>query len=280
MENVWMASTTIKYVFLMFSAVEIFRSFFIPFEPFLAFKKFLDFQTFTLSSRFYSEMFQPFYFLFLFCSVVVILATLDETARSTLTSALAILVRMAVTALMWWLATNASVPVDSMVLGASPTLMNAPLSPVSTVVFVRMDSTNTYANAKMVTKGNAAKIKLIYANPIRVNTEANATPFSTLIPANVNPALKAKTARLILMIVYSGLVRTMVLVLIISMISSAFANLPSLARPAKKRWTLASATTAPMEPLAPQPPTTKTILAPVLWDSPVDFAKKTLMSVR
>lgn len=213
-------------------------------------------------------------------NVVAILATLDETAKSTLTSALAILVRMVGNALMWWLATNASVPVDSMVLGASQTLMNAPLTPVETEVFVRMGSTNSYANAKMVTKGNAAKIKWICASPIRVNTAANATPFSTLILANVNPVLKAKTAKLILTIVFSGLARTMVLVLIISMISAVFASLPSLARPAKKRWTLVSATTALMEPLAPQPLTTKTTLAPVLWDSPVDFAKKTLMSVR
>ena len=205
---------------------------------------------------------------------------MDVTAKLTLTTALTILVRMVGNVLTWWLATNASVPVDSTALGASPTSMNALLSHVSTVVSVRMVSTNTYANARMGTKGNAARMRLIYANPTPANMEDNATLFSIPTPANVNLVSKARIARSIPTIVFCGHAKMTGPVLIISMISFAFANLLLLARLARRRWTLASATIVPMEPPAHPTPTTKITRAPVLWDSLVGSAKKTLMSVR
>ena len=197
-----------------------------------------------------------------------------------MTSVRATPVKMEATASMLWPITNASVPVDFTVRGANLTLTNVPLSLASTGEPVKMDSTNTYANVKKVMMENGARMKLIFVSQILANTVGSATPSSIPTPANVNLVSKARIARLIRTIVFYSHAKMTEPVLITSMISCAFANLLLLARPARRRWTLASATIVPMEPPAHPTPTTKITRAPVLWDSLVGSAKKTLMSVR
>ena len=78
---------------------------------------------------------------------------------------------------------------------------------------------------------------------------------------------------------FIGHAKMMVLALITSMISFASANLLTMAKLAKTKWTLAVLTTAPMEQLVPLPPTSGTTFALVLLGLLADFAMKTSTNV-